>query len=145
MKQRQPWWCQTVCSSAIWHLGHQWMTSLIFCLPRIRNFQRFLLSNKGSLPLAVFTCIYVLFAFRLSQGSQTQLHRGATLRWKMPLRAAVLNKKTFAGHNIELEKTPYIVQNLAIFDLFYLSMIKIFNFVALNESLGPRVWDPWFK
>ncbi len=35
------------------------------------------------------------------QGSQTKIHGGATFGWKMSPRAAVLNKKGSAGHNME--------------------------------------------
>ncbi len=39
--------------------------------------------------------------FRLQQGSQTQINRGATFGWKMSLRAAVLNETGSAGRNVE--------------------------------------------
>ncbi len=78
-----------------------------------------------------------LLKYCVTQGSQTQILRGATFGWKMPLRAAVLNKEGSAGH--KMEKMPYLAQNQALFDLFCLSMIKISNFISLKESRGPRV------
>ncbi len=37
----------------------------------------------------------------IEQGSQTQIHRGATFALKMSLKAVVLKKKDSAGHNME--------------------------------------------
>jgi hypothetical protein len=76
----------------------------------------------------------------IKQGSQTQIHREATFGWKISPQAKVLNKKGSAGHN--MEKTQYLVQNLAILDLFCLSIIKLSNFVCLKESREPHkhIW-----
>jgi hypothetical protein len=74
--------------------------------------------------------------YSLHQGSQTQIHGGATFGWKVSLRAAVMNTEGSAGHN--MENMQYFVQSYAIFDLFLSSMIKISNFISLKESLGPH-------
>jgi hypothetical protein len=64
--------------------------------------------------------------YKTEQGSQTQIHPGATFGWKTSLRAAMW------------KSMPYLVQNLATFDhLFCLSMVKISNFFGFKESRGP--------
>ncbi len=72
----------------------------------------------------------------VDQGSQSQIHRGATFGGKMSPRAAVMNLKGSAGHN--MEKMPYLVHKLAIFDHFLCFNDQISNFVGFKESCGPH-------
>jgi hypothetical protein len=45
--------------------------------------------------------LYSLHCMPARQGSQTQIHQGATFGWKMSPPAAVLNKKGSAGHKMK--------------------------------------------
>ena len=68
----------------------------------------------------------------IQQGSQTQIHQGATFGWKMSLRATVLNKKGSAGAGRSVEK--YVLSNIVA--------LKETHGPHCNTFGGPRVRDP---
>ncbi len=74
----------------------------------------------------------------LKQGSQTQIHRGATFGWKMSLRARAQFWILKALRAAIWKNVPYLVHQLAIFDHFFcFSMINFLILKELRAALTP--------